>query len=96
MSRKLGTFHKMTLKEFLEQDEYCKENNHPEGCGCCGCPGEGLDFCADALTNVMDDVKLEYWDVDEELVRQRGRENAQVCVDEAMKLLQNLGRGYSR
>jgi len=24
----------MTLKEFLEEDEYCRDNNLPEGKGC--------------------------------------------------------------
>lgn len=31
---------KISIEGFKEQEKYCRKNNHPEGCGCSGCPGE--------------------------------------------------------
>ncbi len=42
----------MKLKEFEEQDKYCKEHNTPEGAGCHKCPAKDKLYCADALRNL--------------------------------------------
>jgi len=42
----------MTLKEFSEQDKYCREQNTPEGKGCDACPAKDRKHCADALSNL--------------------------------------------
>lgn len=42
----------MKYKEFMLQDEYCKENNIPEGAGCANCPAKDQEHCADALRNL--------------------------------------------
>ncbi|UTB32756.1 MAG: hypothetical protein NKF70_00260 [Methanobacterium sp. ERen5] len=39
----------MNLKTFVEQHEFCRENNTPEGCGCKGCSGEDYEDCADFM-----------------------------------------------
>jgi hypothetical protein len=41
----------MNLHEFLEQDEYCFEQNTPEGLGCSMCSGSKTEYCADRLRN---------------------------------------------
>lgn len=42
----------MTLTEFREQDNYCREHNTPEGKGCDGCPAIDKEHCADSLRNL--------------------------------------------
>jgi len=42
----------MKYREFIEQDNYCKTNNIPEGKGCSGCPGEN-QHCADELRGLF-------------------------------------------
>lgn len=46
---------KMSLKDFKEQEEYCRKNNTPEGCGCNGCPGEDT-VCADNIRNLAGQI----------------------------------------
>ncbi len=46
---------RMDLKEFKQQEKYCKENNTPEGCGCKGCPGENT-VCADNIRNLAGQI----------------------------------------
>jgi hypothetical protein len=41
----------MRIEEFLDQDNWCKKNNIPEGVGCLGCPGENKSYCADMIRN---------------------------------------------
>jgi len=41
----------MKYKEFVEQDEYCKAENTPEGKGCDDCPAK--DHCADELRGLF-------------------------------------------
>lgn len=47
---------KISFEEFLEQEEYCKKNNIPEGCGCVGCKGEN-SVCADNIRNIIGKLK---------------------------------------
>ncbi len=42
----------MRLKEFQEQDKYCREHNVPEGAGCDECPAQDKKYCADTLRNL--------------------------------------------
>lgn len=44
----------MKICEFIEQDDYCRKNNTPEGPGCTGCPGEHDKVCADKIRRVGD------------------------------------------
>jgi len=44
---------KMRYREFIEQDEYCRANNTPEGKGCKGCPAENEEHCADELRGLF-------------------------------------------
>lgn len=48
----------MTLKEFLEEDEFCRDNNLPEGKGCSECEGEEREYCADELRHAQEHVIL--------------------------------------
>lgn len=51
-------FGKMSFEEFKKQDEYCRENNTPEGLGCEGCSGkEGV--CADNIWNIIGKLEKE-------------------------------------
>jgi hypothetical protein len=45
----------MTHAQFLEQDNYCREKNVPDGLGCASCPAMPEDrgiACADSLRNL--------------------------------------------
>lgn len=43
----------MKYREFIEQDEYCRANNNPEGKGCAGCSAENDKHCADELRGLF-------------------------------------------
>ena len=50
----------MKMIEFIEQDEYCKVNNVPEGIGCDGCPAKDKNMCADRLRGLCGKL-LKLW-----------------------------------
>lgn len=56
----LSDRNKMSLEEFWKEDEYCQENNTPEGTGCDSCPGRDR-ICADNIRNLWGQFNSEKW-----------------------------------
>ena len=50
----------MSLKEFVEEYEYCKGYNTPEGEGCSNCKGNKREYCADELIHAGEWVNLQF------------------------------------